>query len=62
MGGKDGDLLFSQNTLGTIESMIMMSKNNPLFHDAYSHTAQKMKFSIKDFFRKCDQICSLLQI
>ena len=46
MGGKDGDLLFSQNTLGTIESMIMMSKNNPLFHDAYSHTAQKMKFSI----------------
>ena len=25
-------------------------------------TAQKMKFSIKDFFRKCDQICSFLRI
>ena len=24
-------------------------------------TAQKMKFFIKDFFRKCDQICSFLQ-
>ena len=28
--------------------------------DAY--TAQKMKFSIKDFFSKCDQIHSFLQI
>ena len=26
------------------------------------YTAQKMKFSIKDFFSKCDQICSFLQI
>ena len=26
------------------------------------HTAQKMKFSIKDFFSKCDQIRSFLQI
>ena len=25
-------------------------------------TAQKMKFSIKDFFSKCDQICSFLRI
>ena len=25
-------------------------------------TAQKMKFSTKDFFRKCDQILSLLRI
>ena len=25
-------------------------------------TAQKMKFSIKDSFSKCDQICSLLRI
>ena len=25
-------------------------------------TAQKMKFSIKDFFSKCDQIRSFLQI
>ena len=27
-----------------------------------SHTAQKMKFSIKDFFSKCDQIRSFLLI
>ena len=26
------------------------------------HTAQKMKFSIKDFFSKCDQIRSFLLI
>ena len=26
------------------------------------HTAQKMKFSIKDFLRKCDQICRKLRI
>ena len=26
------------------------------------HTAQKMKFSIKDFFSKCDQIRSFLRI
>ena len=26
------------------------------------NTAQKMKFSIKDFFSKCDQIRSLMQI
>ena len=27
-----------------------------------AHTAQKMKFSIKDFFSKCDQIRSFLWI
>ena len=27
-----------------------------------SYTAQKMKFSIKDFFSKCDQIRSFLRI
>ena len=27
-----------------------------------AYTAQKMKFSIKDFFSKCDQIRSFLQI
>ena len=29
---------------------------------AEKRTAQKMKFSIKDFFRKCDQIHSFLRI
>ena len=28
----------------------------------YSPTAQKMKFSIKDFFSKCDQISKKLRI
>ena len=34
------------------------------FHNeaALSNTAQKMKFSIKDFFSKCDQIRSFLRI
>ena len=27
-----------------------------------NHTAQKMKFSIKDFFRKCDQVLNFLRI
>ena len=26
-----------------------------------ANTPQKMKFSIKDFFSKCDQICSFLR-
>ena len=33
--------------------------DGPVF---YGNTAQKMKFSIKDFFRKCDQIHSFLRI
>ena len=39
-----------------------------LFHQSKSltvfvtNTAQKMKFSIKDFFSKCDQIRSFLRI
>ena len=34
-----------------------------LFFFTYiSFNAQKMKFSIKDFFSKCDQICSFLRI
>ena len=28
----------------------------------HTHTAQNMKFSIKDFFIKCDQILSFLRI
>ena len=28
----------------------------------YINSAQKMKFFIKDFFSKCDQICSFLRI
>ena len=32
------------------------------FHYTSAFTAQKMKFSIKDFFSKCDQIGSLPRI
>ena len=35
------------------------TRNNPVFGH---FTAQKMKFSIKDLFSKCDQIRSLLRI
>ena len=34
-------------------------------HDNYrtsNHCTQKMKFSFRDFFSKCDQVCSLLRI
>ena len=31
-------------------------------HVSHVSTAQKMKFSIKDFFSKCDQICRKLRI
>ena len=34
--------------------------NNNKCH--YNQAAKKMKFSIKDFFSKCDQICSFLRI
>ena len=33
-----------------------------LCSSAVFHTAQKMKFSIKDFFSKCDQICRKMRI
>ena len=32
------------------------------YYFAQSYTAQKMMFSIKDFFSKCDQIRSFLRI
>ena len=42
-------------------------RNNLFFsksvlHESYRKAAQKLKFSIKDFFSKCDQIRSLLRI
>ena len=33
-----------------------------LLQNATVHTAQKMKFSIKDLFSKCDQIRKILRI
>ena len=43
------------------EEVVWASKGNWLMLWG-THTAQKMKFSIKDFFSKCDQICSFLLI
>ena len=37
--------------------MIIIYQNNPI-----SFTAQKMKFSIRDFFSKCDQVRRKLRI
>ena len=42
------------------ESNIYMLKNKHFGRDAMA--AQKMKFSIKDFFSKCDKIRSKLRI
>ena len=36
--------------------------NDFIFNLALDVTAQKMKFFIKDFFCKCDQICKKLRI
>ena len=33
-----------------------------LYKKVSANTAQKLKFPIKDFFSKCDQICSFLRI
>ena len=42
----------------------MKTKTNSLYEirAIITDTAQKTKFSIKDFFSKCDQICSFLRI
>ena len=46
-----------QNTLWECKGTFMY---NYIF--AFTFTAQKMKYSIKDFFSKCDQIRSFLLI
>ena len=39
----------------------MKKERSHLIHNA-QFTAQKMKFSLKDFFRKCDQITILVGV
>ena len=41
---------------------LSMYKSDLYLKLANQYTAQKMKFSIKDFFNKRDQICSFLRI
>ena len=40
---------------------VVTQSHNVLIFSILNVTAQKMKFSIKDFFSKCDQIRSLLK-
>ena len=41
---------------------LTLSETEKLFANLVFNTAQKMKFSIKDFFSKCDQISRKLRI
>ena len=45
-----------------IRSLEILYKFSYLSYGTTIHTAQKMKFSIKDFFTKCDQIRSFLRV
>ena len=38
------------------------NNSESLLNEIRQITAQKMKFSMKDFFSKCDQICKKLRI
>ena len=44
-----------------ISCSVYFCKNHILFRNAFGHCT-KMKFSIKDYFSKCDQIRSFLRI
>ena len=60
--------IFSVKVINTsITSMLFLNYfRKPFFLENFSfsknYTAQKMKFSIKDFFSKCDHICRKLWI
>ena len=57
-------LFFAENTFVKYATKILgKEKENMRSFIRLNHiTAQKMKFSIKDFFSKCDQIRGFLQI
>ena len=46
--------------VNTIPLKPLLSKNLREFSGNASRTAQKTKFSINNFFSKCDKICSFL--
>ena len=56
--------LYSTNFTGPFLNKLSHISNGTKtsFWDSYSYTAQKLKFSSKDFFSKCDQIRSFLWI
>ena len=56
-----------KHTIRLYATISYFLRSLPLFHSnidliILSDTAPKIKFSIKDFFGKCDQICSFLWI
>ena len=55
-------LLLPRRILLTTDTAHHCRKNYLLMFCKREDTAQKMKFSIKDFFSKCNQILSFLQI
>ena len=46
----------------TLVTVYTSTKKRKLPHPLLANTEQKKKFFIKDFFSKCDQICSKQQI
>ena len=54
-----GHTIRSPRLSAVLQSPLRVPFRNP---NTVKDTAQKMKFFIKDFFSKCDQICSFLQI
>ena len=52
------------NTVKSLQAVRLTTllKRNPRTGVSEPITAQKMKFSVKDFLSKCDHICSFLRI
>ena len=60
---KDDTLLnFAINQEKHVDKVLKKLFDSNSMADKTRNTAQKMKFSMKDFFRKCDQTLSKLQI
>ena len=54
------DLHYSNTVAGQVKTLSNLTEMLTKLH--FTNTAQKLKFSIKDFFSKCDQIRSFLRI
>ena len=59
-GKTDSERWFKSDYPGTTHNKVISLKIQPMiFH---TKTAQRLKFSIQDFFSKCDQLCRFLRI
>ena len=54
------DLHYSNTVAEQVKTLSNLTEMLTKLH--FTNTAQKLKFSIKDFFSKCDQIRSFLRI